>query len=163
MKHQEIVNKVCNWCKYYFTDCEIQKEVIYKINLPRPGLNKQFFRVDITVNDSSKNKQIGIECKTLNDSNNFRKIMAGVGQAYILKRVFGLSYLAIEVESDMLPDKNSFGFYKREALLENIHQELGIGILLVKNNVILIRDAEYEKPVANTLFIDIRGKRSTWS
>lgn len=157
MKHKTIVNKVCNWFKFNFTNCKIEKEVKYKINLPRSGLNKQFFRVDIVVNDKNTNHQIGIECKTLKDSNNFRKLMAGVGQTYILQRVFGLSYLAIEVETNILPNKSNFEFYKREALLENIYQEFGIGILFVKNNVSLVRGAKYVEPFAKSLFINFKG------
>ena len=137
---------------------DIEKEVMYKINLQRKGLNKQFFRVDLIVKDKNTNREIGVECKTLKDSNNFRKLMAGVGQAYILQRVFGLSYLAIEVEADMLPNKNSFEFYKRESLLENIHQELGIGILFVKNNVALVREARFVEPFAKTLFTNLKGE-----
>ncbi len=159
MKHQTIVNKVCNWFKFSIQNCEIEKEVKYKINIPEQGLNKQFFRVDIVVTDKSTNQQIGIECKSLKDSNNFRKLMAGIGQAYVLQRVFGRSYLAIEVEADMLPNRNNFKFYKRETLLENVHQELGIGVLFVKNNVSLVRESRYEVPFAKTLFINLKRKR----
>ena len=157
MKHQTIVNKVCRWFKVNIQNCEIKKEVKYKINLPRRGLNKQFFRADVIVIDKNTNQKIGIECKTIKDSDNFRKLMAGVGQAYILEKVFGLSYLAIEVEAEMSSDKNSFEFYKRGALLENIHHDLGIGILLVKNNVSLVKKAKFVKPFAKTLFTNLKG------
>ena len=156
MRHKTIVNKVCNWFKSNTPNCEIKTEIRYKINLPREGLDKQFFRVDIVVKDRDTNQQIGIECKTLKDSNNFKKMMAGIGQAYILQSVFGLSYLAIEVEDCILPNKNSFEFYKREALLETIHQKLGIGILFVKNTVSLVREAKYIEPFAKPLFISLK-------
>ncbi|GEM_PF-5838947 len=158
MKHNEIVEKVCDWFKDNLPNCEIKKEVPYKINMPDLGLNKQFFRVDIVVTNKNTNQQIGVECKTLRESGNFRKLMAGIGQAYILQRVFGLSYLAIEVEPDMLPNKNSFEFYKRVTLLENIHRELDIGILFVKNNVSLIREAKFVEPPTKTLFINLKDK-----
>jgi len=153
MEHREIVDKVCEEFKYKFPNCEIEKEVQYKINLPRPGLNKPFFRVDIVVTDKRTNQQIGIECKTIKDSNNFRKLMTGIGQAYILQRVFGKSYLAIEVEPDMLPNKKAFEFYKRYILFVNMHLDTKIGILFVKNSVCFIEEAEYIEPVAKTLFI----------
>ncbi|MDD2777646.1 MAG: hypothetical protein PHI16_01950 [Methanocellales archaeon] len=159
MKHNEIVEKVCDWFKYNLHNYEIKKEVQYKINLPKTGLNKQFFRVDIVVTNKNINQKIGVECKTLRDSSSFRKLMAGIGQAYILQRVFGLSYLAIEVEPDMLQNKNPFEFYKRVTLLPNVHQELGIGILLVQNNVILVEEAKFVEPFAKTLFINLKEKR----
>jgi len=153
MKHKEIVDKVCEEFKYKFPNCEIEKEVQYKINLSRPGLNKQFFRVDVVVTDKRTNQQIGIECKTIEDSKDFRKLMAGIGQAYVLQKVFGKSYLAIEVESDMLPSENNFEFCKRYTLFVNIHPVSGIGILFVKNSVYIMEEAEYREPVAKTLFI----------
>lgn len=158
MKHNEIAEKVCDWFKCNLPNCEIKKEVPYKINLSKTGLNKQFFRVDIVVTNKNTNQQIGVECKTLGESSSFRELMTGIGQAYVLQRVFGLSYLAIEVGPDMLPNNNSFEFYKRVTLLENIHQELGIGILFVKNNVSLIREAKFVEPPAKTLFINLKDK-----
>lgn len=151
MEHKEIINKVCRWLRGYYPLCSIEREVQYKINLPRHGLNKQFFRADIIVKDN--NQEIGVECKTTKDSNNFRKLVAGIGQAYILQRVFGQAYLAIEVEPFILPRRKSFEFYKRESLLENAHQELGFGILLIKSNVSLVRKPKHTKPVAKSLFI----------
>ena len=151
MKHKESVTKVCGWFNHNFPSCKIEKEIPYKINLPRPGLSKQFFRVDILVtNDKQK---IGVECKTIKDSDTFRKLMGGIGQAYILQKVFGSAYLAIEVEADMAPDKDGFRFYKMESIIENVYQDLGIGVLLIGENVVLVREAKTVEPLAGTLFV----------
>jgi len=159
-KHDRVVDKVSDWFKSQIPNCTIEKEKRYKIDLQEPiiGLNKPYLIVDIVVTDN--NTKIGIECKSLTDSNDFRKLCAGVGQAWVLKRRFGLSYLAIEVNQKMLPDNDPFKFYKRVALLPNVNDELGIGILLVNENdvVICVGEPKYEEPASVTLFTPMMKK-----
>lgn len=151
-KHKIVVDKVCDWFKSQIPNCTIEKEKRFKINLQKSGLNKPYFIVDIFVFNNDTNQSIGVECKSLTDSNNFRKLCAGVGQAYVLHRRFGLSYLAIEVNENMLPDNDAFKFYKRVALLPNVNDELGIGILLVSNRVVCVGEPKYKEPESVTLF-----------
>ena len=155
MYEKEIIDKVIEWFKKENINYSFKKQGNYKISFPQLGLNKPLFRVDLIVNDENTNRKIGVECKSVNDSNTFRKLCAGFGQAYVLQRMFGISYLAIEVNRNIHPDENIFEFYKRESLLTNWSREVGIGILLVSNNVIQVEKAKYVKPVANTLFISM--------
>lgn len=153
-KHNKVVDNVCNWFKFQIPNCKIQREKQYKISLQDLELNKQYFIVDIIVTDIDKNQEIGVECKSLADSKNFRGLCAGIGQAWVLKRRFGLSYLAIEVNQEIFPENDPFKFYKRVALLPNANVELGIGILTVNENDIVtcVGEAKYEKPASVTLF-----------
>jgi len=160
MSHDEVVDKVCDWVRHEKPDLEIEKEVGYKITLPNVILKQSFFRVDIVLSDKNTGKEIaGIECKSISDSGKFRELMAGVGQAYVFTKYYGRAYLALEVREDMLPGRRDYDFWKREAILENMHQDFGVGILFVTpNGVSCVREAKYSETPADTLFTRVRKK-----
>lgn len=154
MNHKELVDEVCDWLYTQFPYSIIEKEKAFRINLERPGLKKPFFRIDAIVTENTGEK-IGIECKTLKDWIRFRDLMAAIGQTWILQKVFGRSYLALEVVENMLPNKDAFKFYKLLSAVENAHHELGFGVLLVGNNVYCVRRPKKTTPDAKSLFVPL--------
>ena len=155
-QHEIIKDKVCDWFQKEKPNCNIEKEVQYSINLPELEMKKQFFQVDVVVTDDT-GKTIGVECKSLRDSNTFRKLSTGIGQAYILQKVFGKSYLALE--SRQCWSSNRYELSKRTSLLPNISRELGIGILFVDNEVECVEKPRLVKPAASSLFVPKKKKQ----
>lgn len=153
-QHRIIEEKVCNWFTKQNPNYKIEKEKQYSISLSNQ--NKVFFQVDLVVSDKDTGQQIGIECKSINDSNCFRDLCCGIGQAYVYRKRFGLSYLAIECSESWIRDRNEL--LKRTTLLPNISRELGIGILLVDTEVVCVEEPKPAKPVARTLFITKKKK-----
>lgn len=154
IEHDRIVEKVCNWFKAKNPSYSFEKEKQYGISLSNQ--NKVFFRIDLVVSDKNTGQQIGVECKSINDSDCFRDLCCGIGQAYVYQKRFGFSYLAVECSESWIRDRNEL--LKRTALLPNISSELGIGILLVDNEVVCVEEPKSVKPVANSLFPAKRGK-----
>jgi len=156
MEETEVISKVIRWFGEQNSNYKFRTQRNYKISFPIKGLNKPYFRVDLIVIDPDTKRKIGVECKSIRDSNTFRKLCAGFGQAYVLQRVFGCSFLAIETNEDMLPDRDPFKFYKRISLLPNINREFGIGVLLVGNSVYCVNEPNRIYPLADDLFIPMR-------
>ncbi len=156
MEEKEVINKVISWFGEQNSNYRFKTQRNYKISFPIKELNKPYFRVDLIVIDPDAKRKVGVECKSIRDSDTFRKLCAGFGQAYVLQRVFGCSFLAIEVNEDMLPDRDPFKFYKRISLLPNINKECGIGVLLVGNSVYCVDEPYRVNLLADDLFIPMR-------
>ena len=148
-KHERIVEKVVSWFRDEYPNCEIKKKVKMYISLS-PS-NYHYFEVDIVVTEGNSNK-IGVECKSLTDSNTFRDLCCGIGQAYVYQKKFGRSFLAVECSEKWLSDKHEM--LKRRALFPNINIALNIGILLVSEKVVCIENGRRMNSVADSLFIE---------
>jgi len=150
-QHRIIEEKVCNWFTKQNPSYKIEKEKQYSISLSKKSRSKQYFCVDLVITDENSGQQIGVECKSIRDSDIFRDMCCGIGQAYVYSKKFGLSYLAIECSEGWLRDE--YQLNKKTALLPNVSRELGIGILLVDNEVECVEQPRLVKPVASSLFV----------
>lgn len=152
MKHHEIINKVIKWSNHFFPGIKTEKERFYKITERIAGVARPYLRVDIVGKNKLGEEVFAIECKTINDHKQFRDLAAAIGQAYVLKKMFGKAFIALEVNPSF-QDKYKLSRYQ---WLTNINRELGIGIIFVGKRVVLIEDARKEDAKAKTLFIPMK-------
>ncbi len=128
----------------------VEEEVVFRMRLEEKGLTfTNILRVDLLITSPSRH-QIGVECKTIKDASSLGKIFGGVGQAFLYSKIFGWSYLALEVNENLAQKGREF--WKR-VTLTNVNEELNIGIIVVGNNVIEIERPVFVYPQAATLFL----------
>ncbi len=154
MNNSQIIKRVGRWAKKQFPEIIIGYERVYKISADLAGISKPYMRIDVVAKNKSGREIFGVECKTINDHKTFREIATAIGQAYVLKRMFGRAYIALEVNKSFLEKYKTV----RYSWLTNINDELGIGVIFVNRNVVLIEEAKYEEPGATTLFVPLASK-----
>ncbi len=127
----------------------IEEEVKFNMNIEDKGIEiTNVLIVDLLITSKDR-QQIAIECKTIKDAHTIGKIFGGVGQAFLYSKIFGWSYLALEVNDKLTRKKREF--WKR-VVLTNVNRELNIGIFLVAANVFEIEKPNFVFPNAVTLF-----------
>lgn len=156
MRSGELNIKVGNWFQEKFPSKTIEYEKVYKISPELAGISKPYMRIDIVCKDKFGREIFGVECKTLNDHKTFREVAAAIGQAFVIKRMFGKAYIALEVNDSFLEKYKTV----RYSWLTNINDELGLGIILVNRKVSLVEEAKYDEPGATTLFMPLASKKN---
>ena len=148
MNNRELTEKVLEWCRISYPRLRFETERTYQLTPEAVGVSKPYLRVDIVGFDKRGKEALGIEIKSLNDHNTFRKTATAIGQALILRAAFGKAIMVFEVDQ-------SFKDYKlgRYQWLTNINSEYGIGVALVQNSVALIEPPRQSRSPARTLFI----------
>jgi len=127
----------------------IEEEVSFNMNIEERGIElTNVLIVDLLITSQNR-QQVAIECKTIKDAHTIGKIFGGVGQAFLYSKIFGWSYLALEVNEELTRKKREF--WKR-VVLTNVNQELKIGILVVADNVFEIEKPSFIYPEAATVF-----------
>ncbi len=150
MKEKELRYKV----REYFEEkgFVVEEEVWFDMTIPEKATHSRFlrvFRIDLLVTTPHK-AQIGVECKTVKDAFDFRKILTGLGQSFLYARIFGWSFLALEVNEEWLENRREM--FKR-VWLTNPSRELGFGVLFIREDVVQIELPLFRQPLADTHFM----------
>ena len=151
MRHRRVIKKVSRWLREQ--GYRTRREIRFCADLPDER-NILVFKVDIVA--EKEDERIGVECKSTSEVQTFRDLCTGIGQAYVLQRVFGRSYLALSVDN-----KTANRVYRMgKNIVHNVSNEVGFGVLLVGKRLVHMEPIRPSEAIGGTLFKEcMRAKK----
>lgn len=152
MRHRRVISKVSRWLREQ--GYRTRREIRFCADLPNER-HIPIFRVDIVAEKGAE--VVGVECKGTSEVRKFSDLCTGIGQAYVLQRRFGRSYLALSVDNKTANKVYRLG----KNIIHNVSNEVGFGVLLVGKRMILQEPIQPSEPIAETLFAEHKRTKQT--